>query len=459
MFLDKYLTEYDDSLSGESYIDPLGALIIWSAYGQQIFKSRVNSISNDVRNYTLNLFNHYLIRRLIKDESMQLSKSLLSAYGRKDTLNFKYACLLYLENLFVYSILKHGGKTGIDSSGVLGITKARRIWAESDGKPRLVFSHGKDGQILVRQLSLGVSGRYKTPLMEIGYFDGNYHYHLPSSSVLWEEAVKFISGRDELVQLADVVIKHLRVVLNQNSLKAETSFSTVPDELHNAYANAFASPGAVGRYARAYWLEATGLDIGAAGALLQVLDENAVAGKPGELGAQMLMTMALEKELAPEEKIKMENIVLLEPFLADAMLLFILLTTKKSQPLAAVVDQWKKFGRDERTLPQGAQRVRNSPTIVNVLKGAARSRLQVMLGLADKVTMEDQVASLIDYHKKVMAQRGQLSWLSIDGGQVKLHVRPSRVPAEKDWPNGAWYNDYYLPHFKGLVNGYQGGTA
>lgn len=28
MFLDKYLTNYDDSLSGESYIDPLGMLII-----------------------------------------------------------------------------------------------------------------------------------------------------------------------------------------------------------------------------------------------------------------------------------------------------------------------------------------------------------------------------------------------------------------------------------------------
>lgn len=89
MFLDKYLTEYDDSLSGESYIDPLGTLIIWSAYGQVIFHNRVNSISNDVRNYTLNLFNHYLVRRLIQDENVRLSKRLTEVYGGKDTLFFK----------------------------------------------------------------------------------------------------------------------------------------------------------------------------------------------------------------------------------------------------------------------------------------------------------------------------------------------------------------------------------
>ena len=127
MFLDKYLTEYDDSLSGESYIDPLGMLIIWSAYGQEIFRNRVNSISNDVRNYTLNLFNHYLVRRLIQDESILLSKRLTDVYGGKDTLFFKYACLLHLENLFTFSILKYEGKGG-DSSGVLGISNGRRRW-------------------------------------------------------------------------------------------------------------------------------------------------------------------------------------------------------------------------------------------------------------------------------------------------------------------------------------------
>ena len=38
MQLSHILTEYDDELSGDSYIDPLGVLVIWSAFGQQIFQ-------------------------------------------------------------------------------------------------------------------------------------------------------------------------------------------------------------------------------------------------------------------------------------------------------------------------------------------------------------------------------------------------------------------------------------
>ena len=73
MKLQDLLTEYDDSLSGDSFIDPLGQLVIWSAYGQQIFRNRVNSVSNDVRNFTLNLLHHGVVRSLLLDEEVQVS--------------------------------------------------------------------------------------------------------------------------------------------------------------------------------------------------------------------------------------------------------------------------------------------------------------------------------------------------------------------------------------------------
>src|SRR6476646_5032715 len=105
LFLDRYLTEYDESLAGESYIDPVGTLIIWSAFGRQVFSNRVNSISNDVRNYTLNLFHHFLVRKLVDDDGAELSSSLQHKYHSKDALPFKQACLIFLENLFVHSVL------------------------------------------------------------------------------------------------------------------------------------------------------------------------------------------------------------------------------------------------------------------------------------------------------------------------------------------------------------------
>ncbi|HKI59800.1 MAG TPA: hypothetical protein VKA23_02090 [Mariprofundaceae bacterium] len=457
MFLDKYLTIYDDRLTGESYIDPIGTLIIWSAYGQKIFNNRVNSISNDVRNYTLNLFNHYLIRRLIRDESFQLGSRLLSLYGSKNTLQFKYACLLYLENMFVYSILKHDGDKGVDSTGVLGITNGRRHWSGTNPNPKLVFSNEKDGQLLVRQLSLGVSGRYKTPFMGIGYFDGNYQYDIPDSGPIWEGVEALIAGSPQLGQLSEAVCDHLKFVLGQNSAKPQISFNDVPEALHKAYAKTFASSGFVGKFSRSYWLAATRLDTGAAGALLQVLDENAESGKPVELSAQRLTELTPKKDLQPEEREKIEHIELLEPFLADVMLLFFLLTTKKSQPLTSVIAEWMKLGRDEDTLRSRAQRVRSNQNLLNVLKGSALWRLQTMLHLADAPTLLDQITLLVDYHGKVMTGRAQSSWLNIDDNLVKVHVRPSRPPAEKDWPNGTWYNNYYLPQFQWLVSGYQGG--
>jgi len=183
MFLNKYLTEYNDSLSTESYINPLGMLVIWSSYGRKVFKNRVNSISNDVRNYTLNLFNHYLIRKLINEDSVDMSNALKSEFISKDNISFKYACIVYLEKLFVFSILAQEDQAGVDSAGVLGIVRARHLWGDTKN-PRLPFTKDTSDHILVRQLSLGVSGRYKTPLMEIGYFDNNYNYQLPKSKAL-----------------------------------------------------------------------------------------------------------------------------------------------------------------------------------------------------------------------------------------------------------------------------------
>lgn len=458
MFLDKYLTEYDDSLSGESYIDPLGMLIIWSAYGQEIFKNRVNSISNDVRNYTLNLFNHYLVRRLIQDESVRLSKRMTDVYGGKDTLFFKYACLLHLENLFVFSILKHEGK-GVDSSGVLGISNGRRRWNEAEEDPRLIFSHDKPGQLLVRQIGLGVSGRYKTPLMEIGYFDGNYHYHLPSAETLWQGAECFIAGNKSLHELADRLLKHMQEMLTQNSKQPEIQFSAIPEELPRAYAKTFKSSGYVGRYARDYWLSVTGLDIGAAGALLAVLDENAKNESPEDFAPQRLMAMTDRTALLPEERHKLEYIEQLEPFLANAMLLFTLLTHKKAQPLPAVSDRWNDFGRDEQTLPRRAQELKNSGNLLYVVKGAARVRLDALLELADATTLSDQIRLLVEYHGRVMAERGQQPWLALDDNGIKVHARPMHKPSKEEWPNGVWYHSYYLPQFKWLVRGYHGGTA
>ncbi|MCP5998689.1 hypothetical protein NL386_13220 [Klebsiella pneumoniae] len=73
MYIEKFLTEYDDSLTGELNVDSLGQLVIWSSWGQDIFHSRITSIVNDVRQYTLNQLHHSVLRQILVDEKLQTS--------------------------------------------------------------------------------------------------------------------------------------------------------------------------------------------------------------------------------------------------------------------------------------------------------------------------------------------------------------------------------------------------
>lgn len=74
-----------------------------------------------------------------------------------------------------------------------------------------------------------------------------------------------------------------------------------------------------------------------------------------------------------------------------------------------------------------------------------------LLQLAGATRLSDQIRLLVDYHGRVMTERGQQPWLSLGDKGVKVHVRPMRNPSEENWPQGVWYNSYYLPQFKWLV--------
>ena len=354
-FLSAYLTEYDDSLSGDSYIDPIGTLIVWSALGRQVFDDRVNSVSNDVRNYTLNLLHHYLVRRLVLDDEVQLSPSLRRQYGDKNALAFKQACLILLENLFVFSLLRHEGMAGVETAGVLGISKARRRWEQDGEQIRLVFTHGPDSQVLVRQLGLGVSGRYKTPLMKIGFFDTDYQYHLPRFQPCWSRAETFIchSGGSSLARLESEVYGFLNELIPTLKHMGVILFESVSTGLTKGYAKAFGSSPAVGAYARDFWLAETGLDTGAAGALFDVL----LADLDGDTDARETVERAIKHTKRPEDRAKLEQIARVEPFLADCALLFSLMTTTREHSVDTVAKAWRDaFGRGDTRLPELADR-------------------------------------------------------------------------------------------------------
>lgn len=455
-FLNNLLTEYDDTISSDSYIDPVGTLIIWSAFGRQVFRNRINSISNDVRNFTINLFHHYMVKKLIEDDRVGLSPSVQRKYQSKDSLNFKQACLIFLENVFVFSMLRHEKSQDVETTGILGILNARRLWANEDRPPELILTHEPVGQILIRQLGLGVSGRYKTPLMEMGFFDGNYRYHKPAYQGRWADAEKLIIGepKSSLSKLAGKTYEFLKETVSRPIQGGKIPFSDVSADLTRAYARAFASPQAVGSYTKEFWLTQTELNQGAAGAIYHVLEETA------GLSPQEVVDRALSHDLAPGEKTKLEHIVHLEPFLADCSLLFTLMASRRTQSTGDVASAWANFGRDATRLPRISNAVSEYADLPAIKGTEAAKRLRQLLRAANANDFDGQVREMANYHSSVMQSRGQVSWLNVGSdGTINVEARTVSKPEPDGSTPGSWHNSYYLPQFSNFVNGLRGAFA
>jgi hypothetical protein len=458
-------TEYDDSIAGDINLDPLGLLTIWSGYGQKIFRNRISSISNDVRSYTLNLFHHHLIRSLIRDDSVILSAALTKAYpGGKDSLAFKQACLIHLENLFVFAHLQNerlGMKWAPQAvvGGLLGVSKARRrIGASED--VTLQFSVSKEAQLLVRQLLLGVSGRYKTPMMEMGFFDRVYNDG-ERATAMWGAAGQFINGQEQLRGLTKSLLAHFKHLLAADQKVPALAFSEVDNKLKKGYVQAFASAEVVGGYARDYWLGVTELDRGAAGAILNVIDGDIGHGRKVVASSVFGRALALRRQDdAAADRLQLEHILAIEPFLTNLDLLFGLILAKQSHDLDDVAAAWGRYGRSAATLSEQAAGIKADTTLCGVLAGLGRIRLTRLVALTNCSSLAEQVALMLAYHKDVMSSRGQAPWLALEANSgIKVFVRRPAQPAVEQRTAAYWSNQYYIPQFANLVRGFRGVQA
>jgi hypothetical protein len=144
-------SKYDDSVTGDSQRDPLGLQVIWSYFGQQIFANQITSISKDIRNFTINLFHHHIIRSLVEDNGIVVEGTRYKeTFKAKDTTVFKTAFIIFLENLLMYSVhyMKTEKQYEFDSSGLLGSNSAITKWNLQDANP-LIIAHPEAG-ILAR---------------------------------------------------------------------------------------------------------------------------------------------------------------------------------------------------------------------------------------------------------------------------------------------------------------------
>ncbi|MEO9655386.1 hypothetical protein [Marinomonas sp.] len=460
MYLNQFFTEYDETITQSLNIDPLGMTMIWSSLGQAIFNNRVSSISNDVRNYTLNLVHHYVIKSLVDSTDAKLSGELEKVYGQIDSLAFKQTCLIFLENVFVFSMLAAESTKGVQTQGILGASNARLKISQDTAKRTpnapLLFTRDPQGQLLVRQLTLGVSGRYKTPFIELSFFDKALRYHQPHSVSQWENAQAFISSHNGLRQLAETSVAFLKTLIKQTHSKPSVAWQDIPEDIKRQYVACFASSEVVGSYSKDFWLKVTALDQNASGSLYQAISELSC----DHSSAQMCFEHALELETDEQEKKKLNDICQVEPFLAECELLFTVLMSQKLQTETEVYDTYCGLKRHVDSIISLASRLTH---LVGSFSGSASRRFNALLSLGklsheeSQHTMTALVDRLLEYHGEIMAQRGQSPWVEKDRqGNYRCYVTLRSLPEPVKRPYKSWHHKYYLDQFSQLIRGLEG---
>lgn len=460
MLIEKFLTSYDDSLTGELNIDPLGQLVIWSSWGQDIFHSRITSIANDVRQYTLNLLHHSALRQLLADDRQQTAAAMKSLYPRKQMREFSAACLIHLENIYIFSMLE-AEKSGVTLTGVQGINNARLRWDAAYKNPHVTFGHGNESQLLTNQLALGTNGRYKSPMMNMQFFTTDYCYDLPGNQPVWQAAEAFVQKTSLLATIRNEILAYLHPLMHApHKCNLNPSYADIPDSLKNAYVQAFRNPKMVGDYSREFWLARTGLNKNAAGAIYRVLDQHRVDS--AEMSVSTIFALAVQEankmsEMDNSELMTLKHIRQAEPFLSLIELMFTGLRRQSSQTLTEFSQFWAAHNLSDQDLPSSAAQLQSNTQLIDSLSSTPKRRFQHFLRLASAPTLKLQVHGLLAYHSELMATRGQFPWLTLEGERILLQVPPATVDVNRQ--SSDWVNRYYLPQFRHLLNGLWGNAA
>jgi len=294
-------------------------------------------------------------------------------------------------------------------------------------------------------------------MIEMKFFDKNYVYTSPKLTGDWTGVSEFINSTPVLDTLKKELKKYMLEVVEINEKTPTINFKLMPDSLKSAYVKAFSSPKVVGGYSRQFWLKNSGLDKGASGAFLEVLDEQLSSSKNERYSTRLLFEKSKQKPLEENELIKITNIEKIEPFLADIDLMFSLILSQKTQLRSDVITNWKAFKRDNQTLKIKAESIYLDKPLMNILSGSGRKRLDILLQLRNIDTLEEQLDHLIKYHEKIMEKRNQSPWVSTNiDGLLKINVKQRAQPEVNAKPLNCWVNKYYVPQFYNLVSGFQG---
>jgi hypothetical protein len=413
--------------------------------GQDIFGDKLTTIANDLRIFTFNLIHNHIIYRLYNEYPEQINL-VKSKYKQWQTdFDVKAGLIIFLEDLVSHVFYqKYQDTDNARGLGILGINKARQVY-QSKVINSIEIEASKNKGLLTRQISLGMLGRYKGPMMSMQFFDRTLGYDLQKKT--WEHAERFIHKWTSVMELEKnilaIINNHLFQSKNKDFPKItvqEIKSSRYWKAIQEHYVACFGEkklPVAI----RNFWKDKMNLNSGAQAALLQTLQLKEVDS------AYLLYRKAadlLKKE--PLELEKINKILAIEPFLSHTEYLIRYLSQAGIKNIKDESENIEKM----RTAIRQAARFDSS-----YLTGRLKEMFTVFIH--DK-PMQEWIAGIIQYHIKIMKMRGGNAWLEIDEKglfkhQFSIPLNGNITTVDDYLKNQPWLHTYYFESLK-LVSSY-----
>ena len=445
--LTNIFTEADDSILADGSLDPMGLRIIWTSLGEAIFKNRINTISNNIRLYTFNLFHHHLIRDFEKKSPSLFRKALGRVpYGNENDL--REGLVIFLECLQAHIVLHTRDEYAhTEEAFVPGMSKLDGITRTRSNSPMATrIKANRNEGILVRQIGLGIHGRHKGPFTQMEIFGHGDYY---PDNELWDGIADLFQLIPEWAELKRHVDQLLRQLLNGPLGKTGFEMQVVTfldnEPLAKAYNSCFEPRVYQHPQLVYFWEDKLGLHKDTAKAIYQ-----AVAADP-EAGSSALMHAA--SAFAKQNVFRIEAILRIEPFLSMVNKIILRLlqrgTINVNQEIKTFVDFWLK----KRLLLPDDHYISTL-----YLSEAACARLKKLVDICgvyeDETQVEDIVRQLLYYHQNILSQRGNLPWLSFSDGRIRLHRSYFYNQNQlADLSNDNWVNTYYIPSLQNIYKG------
>lgn len=442
-----FFTLPDPELNQESSVDPMGLQVIWTTYGQAIFSQKLTTIANDLRVFTFNLFHHYIINNLFKDHADEIQNAKAYYKSWQTESDVKTGLLMFLEDLvtWVFFLNEEESSIDIDKLGILGLTKARRAY-NSEDKNRIYLTANKRSGLLKNQINLGMAGRYKGPMINMEFFDRSFSY-LPKT---WEQVEKFMNKWDDAKELEGQILKLIIGFLLESPRKDSPQISL--EELKNqrlwktiseGYLKCFGKR-KLPRDIRNYWEDKLGLKSGAPKALF---DEISSLNGDDKIDCQKVFEQA-KKEVRnePGELQKLNDILTIEPLLSHSEYLLKYLSQQSVKTLADV----------ENDLIQLRNEIKKAGKFFIPKAHPKLLELQTTILIDGSIT--DWVTAILNYHNKVMNQRGGNSWVELDSKGSFKHYFCGSLPESINsvsayLKSDVWLHTYYLETVRSIHKG------